>query len=365
MNCQLCGDICLCSPEADSAPIPGVENPGGTRLAEAVLNPNDPRAGAPPAESPGDQDASPWRDELSARLSNYRARRKTRPPRYPSLRLPFEDLSRTSAPSGSQASFSTSFDAISDRALALDVRETTSTLPRAEASVPLPLSTRGQPSPRAGAKIIEFPRSIEVSPQLAWDELAEPVCDLPRILEAPEVAPAPPALGGITMEAAPGIEVERRPGIDIPLQSASFTRRMLAIAIDGVMVAAASAFFAFIFWKVAAVRPPQFQTLGLAFGVPSLLWAAYQYLLIVHSGSTPGLRLAGLQINHFDGTFTNRRLRCYRVLASYLSAVSLGMGYAWVFLDEDSLCWHDRITHTYVGPASATGSVRRTDPTVG
>jgi hypothetical protein len=26
------------------------------------------------------------------------------------------------------------------------------------------------------------------------------------------------------------------------------------------------------------------------------------------------------------------------------------MGYAWVFLDEGSLCWHDRITHTYLAP---------------
>jgi uncharacterized RDD family membrane protein YckC len=190
-----------------------------------------------------------------------------------------------------------------------------------------------------------------MAPQLSWNELAEPVCDGPRILEAPEVAPAPPALGGITMEAAAGEEVERRPGIDIPLQSASFTRRIVASAVDGFIVAAASAFFGFIFWKVAAVRPPEFQTLGLTLGVPILLWATYQYLLIVYSGSTPGLRLAGLEINRFDGTFTNRRLRRFRVLASYLSAVSLGMGYGWVFLDQDSLCWHDRITHTYVGPA--------------
>jgi hypothetical protein len=26
------------------------------------------------------------------------------------------------------------------------------------------------------------------------------------------------------------------------------------------------------------------------------------------------------------------------------------MGYLWVFLDEDALCWHDRITHTYLAP---------------
>src|SRR5580698_1848541 len=42
----------------------------------------------------------PWRDEVAARLARYRARRKPRAPRYPSLLLPFdsaENWSRTSA----------------------------------------------------------------------------------------------------------------------------------------------------------------------------------------------------------------------------------------------------------------------------
>ena len=40
--------------------------------------------------------------------------------------------------------------------------------------------------------------------------------------------------------------------------------------------------------------------------------------------------------------------RRWRVLASYLSAFSLGLGYLWSVLDEDGLCWHDRITHTHL-----------------
>jgi uncharacterized RDD family membrane protein YckC len=81
--------------------------------------------------------------------------------------------------------------------------------------------------------------------------------------------------------------------------------------------------------------------------MPCLLWAAYQYLLIVYASSTPGLRIAGLQLTRFDGSPTSRSLRRWRVLASFLSAASLGMGYAWVLLDEDMLCWHDRATRTY------------------
>jgi uncharacterized RDD family membrane protein YckC len=145
-------------------------------------------------------------------------------------------------------------------------------------------------------------------------------------------------------------EVEKLPGIDIPLQSAPLGLRFLAAMVDGIIISAASALFGFIFWKVAAVRPPQLQLLALAGGVFCLFWAAYNYLLIVYGGSTPGLRVAGLRLTKFDGSSMSRGLRRWRVLASFLSAVSLGMGFAWVFLDEDALCWHDRITHTYLAP---------------
>jgi hypothetical protein len=55
---------------------------------------------------------------------------------------------------------------------------------------------------RSGAKIIEFPRFAWAPPAPPPDQLAEPVIDRPRILEVPEFAPLPPALGGITIEPA-------------------------------------------------------------------------------------------------------------------------------------------------------------------
>ena len=68
--------------------------------------------------------------------------------------------------------------------------------------------------------------------------------------------------------------------------------------------------------------------------------------------SNVGLKLMKLQLRKFDDSPVSRRLRRWRVLASILSGVSLGLGYAWCFLDEDQLCWHDRITHTYMAPRS-------------
>src|SRR5215469_15050707 len=293
------------------------------------------------------QEGSAWRDELSARLNRYRARRKAPPPRYPSLKLPFgpsESIPRPVAPEMPV------FESVANNALALDeVRPAThiqaAYAPESEVE---PASPARQETSHVGAKIIEFPRFAWGPPAPPPDQLAEPVLDRPRILEVPEVAPPPPALGGITIEPARVEEPEKRPGIDIPLQGAALGERLLASVIDAVMIAAASALFGFIFWRVAQVRPAQIQLLSLAGGIPFVSWAVYQYLLVVYAGTTPGLRLARIELSRFDGRPTSRSLRRWRVLASYLSAASLGMGYAWLFLDEDSLCWHDRITRTYL-----------------
>jgi uncharacterized RDD family membrane protein YckC len=306
-------------------------------------------------------DGLAWRDELSARLDRYRARRKPRPPRYPSLRLRF-DPPVHSAAVGFPSRPAPEFETVSNQALALNGlaefsspahKEALASQPAAAhtAQVTAPLPSRPPTHSTAKAvtgKILEFPRFIP--PTTSPDELAEAIIERPRILEAAEETPPPPALGGITIEAIQQAEVEKRPGIDVPLQSAPLARRIVAAAFDGLIVAAASAIFGFIFWKVAAVRPPRIQIMGLAAGVPCLFWVAYQYLLLVYSASTPGLRMAGLELARFDGTRTNRSLRRWRVLGSCLSAISLGMGYAWVFLDEDALCWHDRITHTFLAP---------------
>jgi hypothetical protein len=374
MNCQRCGEVCRCDPEPSSTATPrlapgtseGLE-PESQLASEAVEHEKDAASTDTLEET-----ASAWRDELTAKLSNYRARRKPRPPRYPSLRLRFEaELSNSAAANSELASFET----MSHQALALDgMTELPATAEaewqpsHSESSDPAGGgNSRAPVGPRAnqGARIIEFPRSPEFrsefppefrsvfvrsdpAPPTSYDELAGPVMAPPRILEAPEIVPPPPALGGITIEAAEPRGVQRRPGIEVPLQAAPLTRRMAAAAIDGLVILLAVALFGLIFWKMTGLRPPLPQLLGLAVAVPCLFWAAYQYLLLVYAGTTPGLRFAWLEVARFDGTMANRRLRRWRVLASYLGAVSLSMGYAWVLLDEDSLCWHDRITHTYL-----------------
>jgi uncharacterized RDD family membrane protein YckC len=201
----------------------------------------------------------------------------------------------------------------------------------------------------AGARILEFPRSAVSHPPVLY-ELAEPVWDSPRILEVPELLLPPPALGGILIESVEEPAKERRPGFELPLQAAAMSRRVLAGAIDAVLVISAFATFAYISSRVTPITLPLQQVAGVSVILAAVFWSAYQYLLLVHAGSTPGLKLARLQLSQFDGTAVPRRTRRWRVLASVLSGLSLALGYAWCFLDEDRLCWHDRISRTYMAP---------------
>jgi len=283
-------------------------------------------------------DAASWRQEVAARVNNYRARRHPRGPRYPSLRLKFETNEPTVPTLATR------------QALAMENAHSVSAGPEVRAAEPmaytLPAPTNtAEPT----AKVLEFPRSA-AGPPRPLDELAEPVLDRPRILEAPELVPPPPALGGILMEPAEEKEDEKRPGFEMPLQPAPMSRRLVAVIIDAALVLSAFTGFAYIFFRITNVVPPLPQAAGIAVTLVGVFWAAYQYLLLVYAATTPGLRLAKLQLSRFDGSPVPRRIRRWRVLASVLSGVSLGLGYAWCFLDEDELCWHDRITRTYMAP---------------
>jgi uncharacterized RDD family membrane protein YckC len=297
----------------------------------------------------GPQDSGSWRHEVADRVNNYRARRRPRAPRYPSLQLKFDppEASWSAHP----ATIQPATTAAPNR-LAVAMQD----IPAVPAEeVPIQLRTDAADALNvleAGARILEFPRSA-ASPPPVFDELAEPVVDRPRILEVPELLLPPPALGGILIEPVEEPPKERRPGFELPLQAASMSRRLLAGAIDGLLVISAFAVFAYIFFRVTLITPALQQATAISVILAAVFWIAYQYLLLVHTGTTPGLKLAKLQLSRFDGTAVPRRTRRWRVLASLLSGLSLALGYAWCFLDEDRLCWHDRITRTYMAPRPA------------
>jgi uncharacterized RDD family membrane protein YckC len=140
----------------------------------------------------------------------------------------------------------------------------------------------------------------------------------------------------------------------MPLQCARLEYRWLAVLIDAAFVLLGGTIFGAIYYRIAGSQPSMRQVIFLTTGALPFFWFAYQYLLIVYSGTTPGLRTMKLQLQRFDSSATDRSLRRWRVLGGVLSAISLGMGYAWQFLDEDALCWHERVTKTYLAPEKQT-----------
>jgi uncharacterized RDD family membrane protein YckC len=332
--------------------------------------PSSDRAEASAEESPESELRAPahpvasdhldsWREEVAARLNKYRARRRPRAPRYPSLRLKFEPTEpawRSPVPLGEPSKSRPATRA------AIEVEPAHAVPARAEA-IEKPVAHAGEVpvSPAdSTARIIPFPRSA-TAPPTPLEELAEPAPDRPRILEVPEVAPPPPALGGILIEPPEEPMESRRPGFEVPLQCAPRLPRLLAATTDGMLVLLATAMFGWIFFKMTATVPPLRQLMVLGLSGLGIGWVGYQYLLLVYSGTTPGLAMARLRLSRFDGSRVPRRIRRWRVLASVLSGFSLGLGYAWCVLDEDQLSWHDRITRTYLAPRTRVTHSNSTD----
>ena len=264
-----------------------------------------------------------WRQEVASRVDAFCARRgRKRVPRAPSLSLDFERATRATV--------------------------------AAHYAIPEP-HVDPAPAPvqeHEISNLIEFPRpaeppppSLQVVPYV--EELADPIIETPRILDAEE----PPGLlfGGesrspITLELAP----EPEPMEDTPrvVESAPLSRRVFAAAFDSSLVAIAVAVFATIFLQIGGTPPRSRTELMMAASLPVLLWAMYQYLFLVHAAATPGMRVAGLQVRSFDNLPAPRSVRRWRAITMLLSGMALGLGFLWAAIDESGLCWHDRITHT-------------------
>src|SRR6266513_3598486 len=97
-----------------------------------------------------------WRDEVAAKLTNYRARRRPREPRYPSMRLKFGPSDPSAVTLARRQSVNVESSIRSDVVTTAAITQPEPSLPQGETS----------------AQIIEFPRLLGNS---LFDELAEPV----------------------------------------------------------------------------------------------------------------------------------------------------------------------------------------------
>jgi len=324
MACPICGEPCTCARERGAA-------------AGAALLDSEPARDCqqPPLYADG-----VWRQEVASRVDAFCARRgRKRVPRAPSLSLDFERAARATA--------------------------------AAHYAVPEPQLDSPPELPSEPSNLIEFPRPQEpplaLEPAPYFEELAEPILDKPRILDAEE--PSGLLFGG---EGRPAITLESPPApqaadeADPAGESASLSRRIFAATLDGLLVVIATAVFATIFLHIAGALPRSRMAFLLAAALPVFLWAAYQYFFLVHAAATPGMRVAGLRVRTFDSLPARRSLRRWRAIAMIVSGLALGLGFLWASIDECGLCWHDRITRTMLSRSEQlsvfSSQIQRRDP---
>ncbi len=310
-------------------------------------NMDDWHSGAAPGQTSLTLD-SDWRQQVASRVESYRVRRK-RPPRERSLRFDFEP--QWAGPRGEQERCSGT--AIEHADTLVDEQSVYTGMPGLACGM-TPVREREPEPPVPETKIIEFPRSA-FCPTIC-EELAEPVLDKPRILDVPEEVPvAPSALADISLEPAVDSEPAHDFALELPLRVAPMARRAAAGALDAALVLLGAGLFLGVAMKSSVEIPHTKTAVAALLAMPCIFWAVYQYLFLVHAGTTPGLQAARLRLVSFDGERVTRFNRRWRALGMLFSCFPLGLGLAWAFFDEDALCWHDRISRTYVAN-SAVGS---------
>ncbi len=207
------------------------------------------------------------------------------------------------------------------------------------------------PRPRPKPKVIAFPRQATEPPPTMY-RLADPVItEPPRILDVPEeleAFPATPLLDGLHLPPSKQAPAAPADHVELPFQAVTISQRLYAALIDCLTVAGGAAVFAGVSYgmlpKLALSKPVMLAAAAL----PVLLWAVYQYLFLLYGGATAGMRIAGIRLRTFKGTPSTWRHRRSRAIGLYFSTACLLMGIFWALVDVDALCWHDRISHTYL-----------------
>jgi uncharacterized RDD family membrane protein YckC len=221
-------------------------------------------------------------------------------------------------------------------------------------------------------KVIRFPRPQAASiptVEVRLDELppAEPSPVTPRIFEVePEAAvelgpsaPSPvrpaatvsqqlnllPSFADIRLEPE---EMRIETDLEIIPRPAALAQRVVSGLVDAGLVVIATGTCVFTFLKLAEETPQSRMAPLCALVAGAIFWLLFEYMFLVYRRATPGMLVAQLELCTFTGEPTSMFNRQCRAWASTLSALSLGLGYAWALVDEDRLGWHDRISQTYV-----------------
>lgn len=182
----------------------------------------------------------------------------------------------------------------------------------------------------------------EAIPAMAAQEWAAPGWSAPgwsgmELDEQPQ-----PELGELSEEAAPGVDAAPA------LAAAPASLRLMALIVDGTLIAGSLIGAALLAATRMTVMPAaRTAEIGAVAGL--LIAASFYYVLFFTlARTTPGMLYAQLRLSTFEGYMPSRAQRWRRLAAMLVPVLPVGLGVAWSIFDEDQLCWHDRLSRTYV-----------------
>jgi uncharacterized RDD family membrane protein YckC len=152
----------------------------------------------------------------------------------------------------------------------------------------------------------------------------------------------------------PESEPVHQPGL-YPVASID-DRRLAAVADAACLLFAYGAFLA-LFSSVGGQFTLSKLSAAVCAATLAIVYLQYFALFTIFGGTTPGMMLRGLQVVGFTGDTPTPRQMLLRSAGYLLSAGTFFLGFLWAIWDEDSLTWHDRISHTYLTSAQTYADV--------
>jgi uncharacterized RDD family membrane protein YckC len=153
-------------------------------------------------------------------------------------------------------------------------------------------------------------------------------------------------------------------GAEVRVRVAGLWRRLLATAVDGLILSPLLLLLAWLAFRVTGLglpvgrdlRPESILELFLEGG--SLLYGLigtglvivllYGVLFMGTTGATPGLRLLRLRVINLYGDSPEWWRMALRCLGFLISVLLLGLGFLWIGFDREKRCLHDWLAGTYV-----------------
>ena len=154
-------------------------------------------------------------------------------------------------------------------------------------------------------------------------------------------------------------EFERRRSADTSIEAvifcsdpvASIVHRMLASVADIAFICIAIGLFAITFSLAGGEIIINSQTILVYASIPIVIAGFYKYLWVIAGADSPGMKWAGLRTVNFDGKKPGIMQRFLRMGGGCVGLAAAAVGLFWALVDEETLTWHDHISHTFSTPA--------------